>query len=195
MSKENLLQKIKDDTAQEVQSIIDEAKNRYESNRRDTEEYLSLFEQSELEKVENTAKESEKQTRMLAEIEAKKIMLKAKRELIDQTVERAKQKMLSLPDGEYIDWITKLIAQKATDGDKVIISKNDVKRLTAEVIGEISAKTGKKITLSDKIGDFSGGIILTQNGCDKNMTLETALDEIKQDYILKISTKLFSNVE
>lgn len=195
MSKENLLQKIKDDTAQEVQSIIDEAKNRYESNRRDTEEYLSLFEQSELKKAENTAKESEKQTRMLAEIEAKKIMLKAKRELIDQTVERAKQKMLSLPDGEYIDWITTLIAQKATDGDKVIISKNDVKRLTAEVIGEISAKTGKKITLSDKIGDFSGGIILTQNGCDKNMTLETALDEIKQDYILKISTKLFSNVE
>lgn len=195
MSKENLLQKIKDDTAQEVQSIIDEAKNRYESNRRDVEEYLSLFEQSELEKAENTAKESEKQTRMLAEIEAKKTMLKAKRELIDQTVERAKQKMLSLPDGEYIDWITTLISQKATDGDKVIISKNDVERLTAEVIGEISAKTGKKITLSDKIGDFSGGIILTQSGCDKNMTLETALDEITQDYILKISTKLFSNVE
>lgn len=195
MSKENLLQKIKDDTAQEVQSIIDEAKNRYESNRRDVEEYLSLFEQSELEKAESTAKENEKQTRMLAEIEAKKTMLKAKREIIDKTVERAKQKMLSLPDGEYIDWITTLIAQKATDGDKVIISKNDVERLTAEVIGKISAQTGKKITLSDKIGDFSGGIILTQNGCDKNMTLETALDEITQDYILKISTKLFSNVE
>lgn len=195
MSKENLLQKIKDDTAQEVQNIMDEAQARYKINRLDVEEYLSLFEQSEIEKAESTAKESEKQTRMLAEIEAKKIMLKAKRELIDQTVERAKQKMLSLPDGEYIDWITTLISQKATDGDKVIISKNDVERLTAKVIGEISAKTGKRITLSDKIGDFSGGIILTQNGCDKNMTLETALDEIKQDYILKISTKLFSNVE
>lgn len=195
MSKENLLQKIKEDTAQEVQNILDEAQARCKINRLDVEEYLNLFEQSEIEKAENTAKESEKQTRMLAEIEAKKIMLKAKRELIDQTVERAKQKMLSLPDGEYIDWIATLISQKATDGDKVIISKNDVKRLTAEAIGEISAKTGKKITLSDKIGDFSGGIILSQNGCDKNMTLETALDEIKQDYILKISTKLFSNVE
>lgn len=195
MSKENLLQKIKDDTAEEIQRILSEANRRAEASKQESEETLRRFEQSELEKAEKTAKESEKQTRMLAEIEAKKTMLKAKREVIDMAVERANQKMLSLSDDEYIEWITTLIEHKASDGDQVVISKNDAKRITADLISEISAKTGKKITLNPVLGGFSGGIILTQNGCDKNMTLETALSEIEQDYILKISTKLFSNVE
>lgn len=195
MSKENLIQKIRDDTAAEVQKISSETRDVILRERQTLTDELTAEEKTEIEKAKAIVAESEKQTQMLAEIEAKKVFLKAKRDIIDKTVARAKEKMLALPDEEYIEWISTLIANKGTDGDEAIISKNDVGRITDEVIAKVAKTIGKKITLSKEVGDFSGGIILRQNGCDKNMTLETALDEIKQAYILKISTKLFSNVE
>ena len=195
MSKENLLSKIILDAeaqAEEIKTTAEQARAVALDNA------ITSF-NAEFEKVISKAKtdgeEIITQAVLNAEIEARKILLKAKQEVLSATIERSLEKLMKLPDSEYIALITDMIARVADDGDTVIISRNDEKRLTAEVIAKISKVIGKKLTLSNERGDFLGGVILSQNGLDKNMTLENELSEIKQERINKLSTKLFSNVE
>ncbi len=195
MSKENLLSKIILDAeaqAEEIKTTAEQASAVALDNA------ITSF-NAEFEKVISKAKtdgeEIITQAVLNAEIEARKILLKAKQEVLSATIERSLEKLMKLPDSEYIALITDMIARVADDGDTVIISRNDEKRLTAEVIAKISKVIGKKLTLSNERGDFLGGVILSQNGLDKNMTLENELSEIKQERINKLSTKLFSNVE
>lgn len=195
MSKENLLSKIILDAeaqAEEIKTTAEQASAVALDNA------ITSF-NAEFEKVISKAKtdgeEIITQAVLNAEIEARKILLKAKQEVLSATIERSLEKLMKLPDSEYIALITDMIARVADDGDIVIISRNDEKRLTAEVIAKISKVIGKKLTLSSERGDFLGGVILSQNGLDKNMTLENELSEIKQERINKLSTKLFSNVE
>ena len=195
MSKENLLSKIILDAeaqAEEIKTTAEQASAVALDNA------ITSF-NAEFEKVISKAKtdgeEIITQAVLNAEIEARKILLKAKQEVLSATIERSLEKLMKLPDSEYIALITDMIASVADDGDTVIISRNDEKRLTAEVIAKISKVIGKELTLSSERGDFLGGVILSQNGLDKNMTLENELSEIKQERINKLSTKLFSNVE
>lgn len=195
MSKENLLSKIILDAeaqAEEIKTTAEQASAVALDNA------ITSF-NAEFEKVISKAKtdgeEIITQAVLNAEIEARKILLKAKQEVLSATIERSLEKLMKLPDSEYIALITDMIAGVAENGDTVIISRNDEKRLTAEVIAKISKVIGKKLTLSNERGDFLGGVILSQNGLDKNMTLENELSEIKQERINKLSTKLFSNVE
>ena len=195
MSKENLLSKIILDAeaqAEEIKTTAEQASAVALDNA------ITSF-NAEFEKVISKAKtdgeEIITQAVLNAEIEARKILLKAKQEVLSATIEKSLEKLMKLPDSEYIALITDMIARVADDGDTVIISRNDEKRLTAEVIAKISKVIGKKLTLSNERGDFLGGVILSQNGLDKNMTLENELSEIKQERINKLSTKLFSNVE
>ena len=195
MSKENLLSKIILDAeaqAEEIKTTAEQASAVALDNA------ITSF-NAEFEKVISKAKtdgeEIITQAVLNAEIEARKILLKAKQEVLSATIERSLEKLMKLPDSEYIALITDMIAGVVENGDTVIISRNDEKRLTAEVIAKISKVIGKKLTLSNERGDFLGGVILSQNGLDKNMTLENELSEIKQERINKLSTKLFSNVE
>ena len=195
MSKENLLSKIILDAeaqAEEIKTTAEQASAVALDNA------ITSF-NAEFEKVISKAKtdgeEIITQAVLNAEIEARKILLKAKQEVLSATIEKSLEKLMKLPDSEYIALITDMIARVADAGDTVIISRNDEKRLTAEVIAKISKVIGKKLTLSNERGDFLGGVILSQNGLDKNMTLENELSEIKQERINKLSTKLFSNVE
>lgn len=195
MSKENLLSKIILDAeaqAEEIKTTAEQASAVALDNA------ITSF-NAEFEKVISKAKtdgeEIITQAVLNAEIEARKILLKAKQEVLGATIERSLEKLMKLPDSEYIALITDMIAGVAENGDTVIISQNDENRLTAEVIAKISKVIGKKLTLSNERGDFLGGVILSQNGLDKNMTLENELSEIKQERINKLSTKLFSNVE
>lgn len=195
MSKENLLSKIILDAEAEAARIKTTAD---EESAVALESAMTSF-SAECDRLVAEAKidgeEIISQAIITAEIESRKILLKAKQEILSETIDRALEKLIKLPDSEYIALIADMIGRVADDGDAVIISKNDEKRLTASVIEKIGKAIGKDLTLLDKRGDFLSGVILTQNGLDKNMTLENELNEIKQERIYKLSTKLFSNVE
>ena len=59
------------------------------------------------------------------------------------------------------------------------------------MITSLQQKSGKKISLSKKHGDFIGGVILSGEKFDKNLTLEVEFEEIKQQKELEITQILF----
>lgn len=124
-------------------------------------------------------------------LQARKTTLAAKQRMIDEAFAEAVRKMHNMTDHIYRDYIGALIKEYADDGDSVIVAACDKKRLHAEWLQSVSEKCGKKLTLSEKTHGGEGGVILSGDVCDKNLTLETLFADLKEKYLSAVAKRLF----
>lgn len=129
----------------------------------------------------------------VADLEVKKLLLSAKKQAVDEVFEESLKKLLALPKEEYTALVGSMIASAADDGDVVVISENDKNVLTKAVFDKISAKIGKKLTLSDTFGNFKGGVMLLGKGVDKNLTFESELALLRDEVEPEVAKIMFSN--
>lgn len=129
----------------------------------------------------------------VADLEVKKLLLSAKKQAVDEAFEESLKKLLALPKEEYTALVGSMIASAADDGDAVVISENDKNVLTKAVFDKISAKIGKKLTLSDTFGNFRGGVMLLGKGVDKNLTFESELALLRDEVEPEVAKIMFSN--
>ena len=129
----------------------------------------------------------------VADLEVKKLLLSAKKQAVDEAFEESLKKLLALPKEEYTALVGSMIASAADDGDVVVISENDKSVLTKAVFDKISAKIGKKLTLSDTFGNFKGGVMLLGKGVDKNLTFESELALLRDEVEPEVAKIMFSN--
>lgn len=124
-----------------------------------------------------------------ANLETRKMILKTKQDLISQAFEEAVIEIKSNPS-KYKVLIAKMI-EKAEDGDKIVISKEDKDFISDTFVQEVLAKKKIKASVSDTYGDFSGGIIIKGKYADKNMSLEVELAGIRDEKEPEIVNLLF----
>lgn len=129
----------------------------------------------------------------VADLEVKKLLLSAKKQAVDEAFEESLKKLLALPKEEYAALVESMIASAADDGDVVVISADDKNVLTKAFFDKISAKIGKKLTLSDTFGNFRGGVMLLGKGVDKNLTFESELALLRDEVEPEVAKIMFSN--
>lgn len=129
----------------------------------------------------------------VADLEVKKLLLSAKKQAVDEAFEESLKKLLALPKEEYAALVGSMIASAADDGDVVVISENDKNVLTKAFFDKISAKIGKKLTLSDTFGNFKGGVMLLGKGVEKNLTFESELALLRDEVEPEVANIMFSN--
>lgn len=127
----------------------------------------------------------------VAQMDGRKLISAVKAEILDEAFRSAKKSLLNLPDAEYKKLIKAMIVSAAEDGEEVVFSKADKKRLTAAFVDAIAKETGLKITVSKDAGDFDGGVILRGKTADKNMTFDVELQEFREQNEAEIGRRLF----
>lgn len=127
----------------------------------------------------------------VAEMDGKKLISAVKAEIVDEAFRSAKKSLLNLPDAEYKKLVRAMIVSAAEDGEQVVLSKADKKRLPASFIETVAKETGLKISVSKEYGDFDGGIILRGKNADKNMTFDVELQEFREQNEAEIGRRLF----
>lgn len=126
----------------------------------------------------------------VAVLEIKKIMLKAKREVLDKAYAQAVERLCNLERDEYASLIAALIEKFAEDGDEVLLNAKDENRVPSEFIAECGRKSG--ITLKAVYGgEPEGGVILRNSGCDKNLSVAALVEEAARDRELCLAELLF----
>ena len=91
----------------------------------------------------------------------------------------------------YKAYLTAAISAAAEDGDEVIAAKSDEKVVTAAFVAAIAKSAKVKIKLDKERGDFLGGVILSGEKYDKNLTLEEDLRALRGDCETLVAEALF----
>lgn len=189
--KEAIINRILSDAKAEAKANLDDAQKKADKL------FSSANEQCE--KMRNDFEKDKKRihdeilfrSSVVAELDAQKYVLQAKNLLISQTFEKVLDKLKKLDSKVYDKLISKML-EFASDGDVVTVSSNDKKSFTKEKLADFAAQKKVKLSLSKDNGDFVGGIVLSSGGVDKNITFETEISQLKEEYEEVVAKMLFS---
>lgn len=187
--KEAIIEKIREDARIKANSTLEEgatrAREEIEVAKNDARIYKEKNREESYAERDNILQRKE----TVANLDVKKLMLQAKKEVIDRAFAEAVSAIKS-DEKKYKELIGRMIAF-AEDGDEVVVSESDKKVLTETFLKEEAAKRGKKIKAFSSSEAFVGGIVLKGNGVDKNLTLENELSIVRSEYEKDIANILF----
>lgn len=171
---ERITQRIALDAQEQVNDILrkgrDEAAEITERFRAQADRERTAFS----EQNEKAAAEREERLVSMAHMEARKVTLAARQEMVEAAYARALELLREMPEHVYIDVLAKLMAEASTGGEEeAVFSKKDRARVGKKAVDAANKKYGKSITLSDSTVDISGGFILKGRNVEVNCTFET----------------------
>lgn len=132
--------------------------------------------------AEVTAKDILERSRTNAQLDARKLALSAKRQVLDEAFKGALDKLKAL-DGQVRDGLIEALALKAAQGGETLCpSKADeerAKRLLERINSALAEKGKAPLTIGEG-ADVEGGFLLRGNGYEMNCSFEAMLSDFRQ---------------
>ncbi len=197
MALQDIIEKIISDAKAEANQIVsraeEEAKRRIEDKKKEIEK--------EFEKVKGKIKEEAQTHKMrliqIASLELKKKVLAKKQELINRLFSELENKLLSLPEDKYINFLANRIAEASETGEEeIILNQNDKEKIGKKLVEKVNSilnKNGKRgnLILSESTANIKGGFILKSGKSQINGSIEYILKQIREEKLTEIAKKLF----
>lgn len=143
-------------------------------------------------KNEKAAAEREERLVSVAQMEARKVTLGAKQEMVEKAYIRALEKLCAMPDEQYVAVLADLLVQASSSGhEEVVFSKEDRERVGKAAVEKANAASGKKLVLSAESQPIKGGFILKDKNVEVNCTFETLVRLQKAETAGAVVKKLF----
>lgn len=117
-----------------------------------------------------------------AELEAKKLVLAAKQEMIEKSFSEAVRQLSELPEEEYLAFLRKQLP-KDSEGGELILNERDAKRGIGEKLGGYS--------VSPETADIAGGFILRKGNVDINASIEAIVEARRKELTAAAANILF----
>ena len=173
---EKITGRINEDVQREIDAMTADA-------RREAGEIAARYrEQADRESAEivergrRAAAEREERLASVAQLEARKLELAAKQEMLQKAFDKALERLLTLPEEQYIVLLSELAVKAARTGrEQVILSQKDRTRYGKQAVTVANEKLGDKghLTLSQESRPIKGGLILSDGDVEVNGTFET----------------------
>ena len=115
-----------------------------------------------------------------AQLKRRRTLLETKQELITSVIDKAKQSILDLKDGDYFDLILKLIGKNALPKEgEICFNRKDFERLPKDFAAKLVAALpdGAKLNVSKDEAAIDGGFILKYDGIEQNLSLDEIFEE------------------
>ncbi len=169
-------------------------------------------------KNKRAAAEREERLVSVAQMEARKVQLAAKQEMVEKTYALALEKLCAMPEERYVEVLAELLVQASSTGrEEVIFSPADRERVAkaavaranerlnkpaeqpkgGSVVGNIlgkvtaKAKSTPQLTVSQETREIRGGFILKDENVEVNCTFDTLVRLQKAETAGAVAKKLF----
>lgn len=186
---EGIIEKILSDARAEAKKTKEVAEYDNSMAEKATQAWVEKYFKEQRSLLERESADVVERKLTLAKLDKRKLVLKAKQEVIDRVFLRALTILQSLKKEDYLKLVVKLISENADEGDKVVFSSDGV--INQEDLKKSKVAEQKKLSFSKEKGKFIGGIMLIGASCDKDLTFATMLEENREQMVNKIATELF----
>ncbi|MCI5792955.1 MAG: V-type ATP synthase subunit E family protein [Lachnospiraceae bacterium] len=193
---DKLVARISGESDAQIKAIIDAANAKAAEIKADSDKKMK----AECERIEKKAQTEvetiEMRSKASAELKTKQILLTGKQELLNDTIGMAKEKLSSLSDQEYVDFIKKLFSKHVPSEDAVLkLNAADLKRIPQDVIDgfvKSAEDKGAKLTVSSEAAEIKNGFVLDFGGIEENCTFDALIDQNIEELQDKVKSLLFA---
>ena len=130
----------------------------------------------------------------LARMEGRKSVLALKQDMVSKSFDLAVDKLVDLPEEQYVALLAKLAAQASVTGDEqVVLNARDREKIGPAVVAAANARLSDgKLTLSDEVGAFRGGLLLRRGSIEANCTVELLVELCRGEMAAELAKVLFA---
>ena len=130
----------------------------------------------------------------IANMEAKKSLLSVKQEMVSRSFEKAQALLTALPEEKYVAFLAALAAKASVTGDEeIVLNARDRAAVGPAVVAAANEKLGGgKLRLSERCGEFCGGLILSRGNVEANCTVELLVELCRGEMSAEIADMLFA---
>ena len=144
-------------------------------------------------KNEKAAAEREERLVSAAQMEARKVQLAAKQEMVEKAYIQALDKLCALPEEQYVAILADLLVKASSNGkEEAVFSPEDRERVGEAAVAKANELSGKQLRLSDETQPIRGGFILKDKNVEVNCTFETLVRLQKAETAGAVAQKLFA---
>lgn len=190
MSLAQITEKIEQDARAEAEKIFACAREQEAEINEETRAAINKIEVSTKLRFDRERPEIFRRRDIVAKLDAGKLLLGAKRRLIQDVFDSALTKMCSLGRDEYLVFCERLLIEASESGDEVIEISADEKHIDKDWLDKFNEKHGTKITLADKRLNISGGFLLSKNrvciNCSLEMLVQTAQEKLETEVVKRL---------
>ena len=190
---EKITGRIAADTEQEIAELraaaqrqADEIAGRYEAQaQRESADILARGRRSADERMERLAS--------VAQLDARKLELSAKQEMLSKAYDRALERLTGLPDDQSVALLAQLAAEASSTGrEEAIFSAKDRARYGKAAVTQANERLGDgHLTLSTQTRPIRGGLILSDGDVEVNCAFETLVRLLRGEMDREVVRVLF----
>lgn len=144
-------------------------------------------------KNEKAASQHEERLVSAAQMEAHKIQLAAKQEMVEKAYIQALDKLCAMPEEQYVAVLADLLVKASSNGkEEAVFSKEDRERVGKAAVEKANQLSGKQLRLSEETQPIRGGFILKDKNVEVNCAFETLVRLQKAETAGAVVKKLFA---
>lgn len=193
---EKIVNKINQDARSEASKIVGEAEEEAEKKKNEAESKSEEIYQEIIERYKREAGQEKQRIVANAKLQKRKEILDAREEVIQESFQKAREKLENLPSKEYKKILENLIleAMEAIDGDaEVMVRKEDGKAVNKNFLQKLSKEAGHNIEKSkENISAVGGVVVRSKDGkIEVDNTFDTRLERYRGEMRREVAKILF----
>ncbi len=189
--KKAIVDRILSDAEEQAKSILKDAKIRKQAEqdaaRQEAAEYLEKSRRALKSEAENQISRRE----TVAALDCRKLLLQAKREVLESVIQAAQKKACKMPKEKYLKVLEKLLKENAENGDEIVLSESAP--VGEREVMALAVCKERKLSFAATVGKFSGGLILVSDKCDKDCSFEALFEANRNELEEEIAGDLFAD--
>lgn len=195
MNAEAITLKILEDARAQAAQVLRDAHQRADELQAQGDAQIEARRLESEAQAEKQADELRDRMLRMAELDQKKALLAAKREVIDQAFEDAGRRMEEMDGAAKKAFMGKLLLGSAEGGEEIIPDEKDRGLFDAAYMAHLNdalEKAGKQgVTLSPKSRDLGGGFVLKKGGLEINCAFDAVLRQMRPALEAEVAGVLF----
>ena len=197
MNAQTILEKIGSDGHKAAAVLLKEAGERAEAIRNESDIKIAKLREQTILKAQAEAAALEVRMQRMAELEERKALLVAKRQLMDQAFQTALGKLRQLPPEQLESFFLSMVLSSCKGTETLFIGALCDAWHTPAFADKVNAAltaAGKpgRITANQERRDGAAGVILSGEGMEINCTLEALLDARRLELEAEVATILYA---
>lgn len=207
---ENIIARIEEDAQKEINEILARAQAEADAVSAKYAECAKIDAEAILEKGKKSAEDRTIRLQGVAGLEARKMLLKTKQEMIEISFREAEKKLNALSGEDYVETLARLaVTAVQTGNEEIILSASDREKYGKDVvvrvnsllnedegIARIITAAGKKlrgegIKLSNEVREISGGLVLKDGDLEVDASFKTIVNQMRDTLSGDVAAILF----
>lgn len=184
---EKITARIETDSKAEIAQILSEGEDKIAQIRAEYTQRIANESAQAAESAAQAAQRRQERLESAAQMDAKKLLLAAKQECLDEAFEKARKALLDLPEEKYADLLATLAKKASRTGEEEILLSSRDKQRVGKLVAE---KSG--LPLADETREMEGGLTLRRGNVEVNCAFETQLRVLRESMAAEIAGILFA---